>query len=149
MSWPADDLVRVKELSRQGLSDCAISRYTGVNRGSIAAILGKRKGQRWKVVSDDRLSTRQRVKLINQLGASSRQTEGAEMKIGDTFIYHPDPSDIGTGFRTTRWYWRFHHRLRYPFWKWFPMPLYGGPQTMTVEQICDGSDSVEQGINEK
>jgi len=69
MSYPADDIERIKELADQGLSGCAISRYVGISRTVINQILG-RQAQKYNVLADNRLSTRQRVKLINQLGAS-------------------------------------------------------------------------------
>ena len=63
MSFAADDIVRVRELGGEGFSACAIQRYMNdISLGTVRNILGR---QQANVLSDDRLSVRQRARYLN------------------------------------------------------------------------------------
>jgi len=64
MSLPADNFNQVRELHNQGLSQCAIERYTGVPRAQVRRILGLDPG--WSApVKSNELSIRQRQYLLS------------------------------------------------------------------------------------
>ncbi len=64
MSFAVDDIRRVKELSADGMSACAIECYmSDMSLGSVRTMMGRQPGKR--VVPNDDLSVRERGRYIN------------------------------------------------------------------------------------
>ncbi len=64
MAYPADNIKRVKELAKEGKSQCEIERHTGIYRVEVRRILGADVSQP-PPESNNELSTRQRQSLLN------------------------------------------------------------------------------------
>lgn len=63
MSFPADDVLRMRELASDGFSACAIARYMdGISLGTVRTAIGKQRGH---VLTNDNLSVRQRSRYLN------------------------------------------------------------------------------------
>lgn len=63
MSLPADTVNQLRELYEQGMNPYAISRYTGINRGTVRVAIGDLEGS---IRISDKMSARQRQRLLTK-----------------------------------------------------------------------------------